>query len=79
MPATEPYSGEYQDQITIPSKDIEFFAEAKGATLAEVIQAIAALSSSVKTLEATVKGIERSLWSIPIIVAIMLFLFSIFF
>jgi dCTP deaminase len=76
VPATEPYSGEYQDQIAIPTEDIEFFAEGKGATLAEVIQSTAALSASVQSLESTVNGIKYSLWSIPVIVAILLFLFQ---
>jgi len=66
-PATEPYQGEYQDQRTIPLRDIEFFAEAKGATLAEVIQTIAALSNSIQGLEATVKGIKISLYAVPLI------------
>lgn len=70
LPATKGYSGEYQNQIAIPSKDIEFFIEAKGATLAEVIQSVGTLSSSVKSLETTVGALKTSLWAIPIVTTI---------
>jgi len=67
VPATKPYAGEYQDQIRIPSKDIEYFAEAKGATLAEVIQSVAMLSDSVRSLEKTVNAIRTTMWAIPLV------------
>lgn len=35
--------------------------------MAEVIQTIAALSSSVQELESTIKGIKISLWAIPLL------------
>jgi dCTP deaminase len=70
VPATQPYKGEYQDQIAIPTKDIEFFAEAKGATLAEVIQSVSTLSASVKSLEATVNGLKTTVWAIPLVTTI---------
>ena len=78
VPASEPYEGEYQNQTTIPTKDIEYFMEAKGATLAEVVETIGHLSNSINTLEATVKGIRRSLWVIPLIVIIALTIFGFF-
>jgi dCTP deaminase len=70
VPATKPYTGEYQDQVRIPSKDIEFFAEAKGATLAEVIQSVAILSNSVNGLEKTVNALKTTMWAIPLVTTI---------
>ena len=78
VPATEPYKGEYQNQTTIPTKDIEYFMEAKGATLAEVVDTMGNLSNSINTLESTVKGIKRSLWVIPVIIVVVMTLFGVF-
>jgi deoxycytidine triphosphate deaminase len=69
-PASKPYSGPYQNQIDIPKADIEFFIEAKGATLAEVIQSVGALGNAVKELQTAVKTIERSLWTVPLVTTI---------
>jgi len=70
VPATKPYSGPYQHQIEIPKEDIEFFVEAKGATLAEVIESVGSLSQAVKELGTTVDSIKTSLWAIPLITTI---------
>lgn len=83
MPVAEPYSGRHQGQITIPAEDTEFFGEAKGATLAEVIQSVGLLSESVRRLEATVNGLKQGLWAIPVIttitVAVVVLLVSMFY
>jgi dCTP deaminase len=76
VPATRPYSGEYQNQIKIPTRDIEFFIEAKGATLAEVIQTIGALGGSVDSLQDAVKNLRYSIWAIPIIIGVFLVIFK---
>jgi len=78
VPATEPYEGEYQNQTTIPTKDIEYFMGARGATLAEVVETMGNLSNSINTLESTVKGIKRSLWVIPVIIVVVMTLFGLF-
>ncbi|HVN66069.1 MAG TPA: dCTP deaminase [Methanomicrobiales archaeon] len=71
VPATKGYTGEYQNQIKIPSKDIEYFVEGKGATLAEVIQSVSGLSNSVNRLENTVNALKLSLWAIPVITTVV--------
>ncbi|MHC1610637.1 MAG: dCTP deaminase [Candidatus Methanospirareceae archaeon] len=70
--ALKPYKGEYQNQIKIPTSDIEFLREAKGATLAEVIESVGSLARSVNSLEATVSGLKTTIvLLVPIIGAVV--------
>lgn len=70
--ALKPYKGEYQDQIRIPTLDIEFFREAKGATLAEVIESVGSLAKSVNSLETTVNGLKATVNSLKGTIALLI-------
>jgi dCTP deaminase len=57
-PATSPYSGPYQRQRQLRPEDIQFLVETRGATLKDALQTISALSSSVKTLDDSMKWLK---------------------
>ncbi|MEM0232971.1 MAG: dCTP deaminase [Candidatus Nezhaarchaeales archaeon] len=50
-PVERPYSGPYQDQKDFPIENVEFIAEAKGVSLAEVIKVVRELRSDVKWMK----------------------------
>ena len=58
-PALKPYSGEYQDQLTIPPADIEFILAAKAMTMGNVIKSIQMLTKSVDRISTEMKGLKE--------------------
>ncbi|MFX0135377.1 MAG: dCTP deaminase [Candidatus Hodarchaeota archaeon] len=57
-PALKPYSGKYQDQITIPVEDIEFILTTEEMTIGNVIKSIKMLTKSVSEISNSMTGLK---------------------
>lgn len=73
-PATHPYSGPYQDKLTLGAEEIETITEGTGMAISEVITTLRSVSSNVATLTGEVKTLQ---WSIPAIMGVGLALIGI--
>lgn len=60
-PVEKPYSGKYQEQITIPAEDLEQIVKSKGMTIGEVILTIQSLVKSVQELKVSQENIVNSI------------------
>ncbi len=60
-PVEIPYSGKYQEQITIPADDLEQIVKSKGMTIGEVIMTIQSLVKSVQELKFSQENIGKSI------------------
>jgi len=63
-PVEKPYSGPYQDEITIPASQIEFLIAHEGLAFSQVLTTLSTLSANVAALSSDVSTLK---WSIPII------------
>ncbi len=63
--STRPYSGPYQNKMSLGAEEIEFITETEGMALSEMLTTLRSLSQNVGTLAAQIKTLE---WSIPLIV-----------
>ena len=73
-PATNPYSGPYQDKLTLGAEEIETITEGTGMAISEVITTLRSVSSNVAILTGEVKTLQ---WSIPAIMGVGLALIGI--
>ena len=58
-PVERPYSGKYQEQITIPAEDLKQIIKSKGMTIGEVIIAIQSLVKSVQELKVSQENMQK--------------------
>lgn len=61
QPSTRPYSGPYQDQVELTSKDIEHMLDSKGMVYSEVLTTLSSLSKNVSTLADKFDSFEKTL------------------
>lgn len=66
-PATRPYSGPYQQKLTLGAEEIETITEGTGMAISEVITTLRSVSTNVATLAGEVKTLQ---WSVPVIVGV---------
>lgn len=66
-PAAHPYSGPYQEKLTLGAEEIETITEGTGMAISEVITTLRAVSTNVATLAGEVKTLQ---WSVPAIVGV---------
>ena len=64
---TRPYSGPYQDRMSLQSEDIEAVVESEGLALSEVITTLRSLSQNVGTLVSEMNFLK---WAIPAMIGI---------
>jgi len=73
-PTTKPYSGPYQDRLTLGPEEIEAITEGTGTALSEVLTTLATLNRSVSSLADSVASVKGELatlrWMVPLIVAL---------
>ena len=61
QPSSRPYSGPYQDQVELTSKDIEHMLDSKGMVYSEVLMTLSSLNRNVATLAERFDSFEKSL------------------
>lgn len=66
-PSMRPYSGPYQQKLTLGAEEIEAITEGTGMPFSEVITTLQSVSKSVATLAGEVKTLQ---WTMPLIVTI---------
>lgn len=66
-PSTKPYSGPYQDKLTLGPEEIEAITESEGMALSEMLTTLRALSANVGTLTSELKNLK---WSLPLMITI---------
>lgn len=66
-PSMRPYSGPYQQKLTLGAEEIEAITERTGMPFSEVITTLQSVSKSVATLAGEVKTLQ---WTMPLIVTI---------
>ncbi len=66
-PASNCYSGPYQDKMELGPDEIEFITETEGMALSEVLTTLRSLSANVGTLAREMKFLE---WMIPLIIGV---------
>lgn len=73
-PASEPYSGPYQDKFDLGPEDLEAVLESDGMALSEVMTMLRSLSANVSTMAQTLTSLTSEFrafkWAIPIIITI---------
>jgi dCTP deaminase len=66
-PSTKPYSGPYQDRLTLGPEEIEAITESEGMALSEMLTTLRSLSTNVGTLTSELKNLK---WSLPLMITI---------
>jgi dCTP deaminase len=66
-PSSRPYTGPYQDRLTLGAEEIESIAETEGMALSEVLKTLRSLSANVAALASEVKAMKT--W-LPLILTI---------
>ena len=64
---TKPYSGPYQDKLTLGAEEIEFITETEAMALSEVLTTLRSLTENVASLATELRTLK---WAIPIIVTV---------
>ncbi len=59
VPAKKPYSGPYQEQLTIPPEDISHIIEAEGMTMGNVIKSLQGLITSINDLKNSQENLRK--------------------
>jgi len=65
--STHPYSGPYQNKMTLGAEEIEFITETEGMALSEMLTTLRTLTQNVGSIAAQLKTLE---WTIPVIVGV---------
>ena len=65
-PAENPYSGEFQDKLTMTDREVQNVIDRKGMAFSEMIRSINAMNMSISQLTTDVRSLK---WSIPVLLA----------